>query len=564
MSNAIREKLRRLYGEQVGEQTYAGMGDLLTPVQSGDVGSLAVDKHDVMLICYGDHVQDGDTPPLAVMQRFLKERVHPTINSVHFLPFYPWTSDDGFSVVDYYRVDDALGDWEHIRSMTGDFRLMFDAVFNHISSQSEWFQKYLAGEAPYDGYFIDVPPETDLSAVVRPRALPLLSPYETANGTRHVWTTFSPDQVDLNVENPAVLIELLKVLRFYVEQGMAFVRLDAIAFLWKAIGTTSIHLEQTHLIIQMMRDYLDVIAPDVIIITETNVPHEENISYFGDGTNEAQLVYQFPLPPLVLHTMAAGDTTHLTRWAGSLAPAGDRTTFFNFTASHDGIGLRPVTGLLSDDEVQALVQRTEAHGGQVSYKNNSDGSQSPYEMNITYFDAITDPQVTAQTPDVAVKRFIVAQAIALSLAGVPGIYFSSLFGGRNWTAGVAQTGRARTINRRKYDYSTLTADLTGDTLRQQVFTAMMALLEQRRNTPACHPLAAQTVLDVGPSVFAVLRQTGDGEHGLLALHNVTGQPVTVTVPADVVNRYAWDAGERSLDGLTLLPYEVLWINGTAG
>ncbi|MEO0565837.1 MAG: sugar phosphorylase, partial [Chloroflexota bacterium] len=335
------------------------------------------------------------------------------------------------------------------------------------------------------------------------------------------------------------------------------------AFLWKEVGTTSIHLDETHLIIQLMRDFLDVIAPDVIIITETNVPHEENISYFGDGTNEAQLVYQFPLPPLVLHTLAAGDATALTRWAGSLEPVGDQTTFFNFTASHDGIGLRPATGLLTDDEVQALVDRVTAHGGQVSYRSQSDGSQSPYEMNITYFDAITDPQETAAHPDLAVKRFVVSQAIMLALAGVPGIYFSSLFGGRNWTDGVAETGRARTINRRKFDMAALSADLTGDTLRHKVFTAMMDLLEQRLSTLAFHPLATQHILDLGSSVFGVLRQTRDGANTVLALHNVTGYPATVAIDADLQGDFDWSSASagRDLDALTLAPYEVLWLHG---
>ncbi len=437
----IQTKLVRLYGEEIGQATYEKMSELLQPLQEGTVDKLAISEKDAILICYGDHVQDGENPPLQVLHQFLKKHVHPQINSVHILPFYPWSSDDGFSVIDYYKVDEDLGDWQHLRAMNDDFRLMFDAVFNHMSAQSEWFKSYLQGEAPYDDYFIDVPPETDLSAVVRPRALPLLTPVETSSGTKHVWTTFSDDQVDLNAKNPAVVLELLNILRFYVEQGAEFIRLDAIAFLWKEIGTSSIHLEETHLIIQLMRDVLDSVAPDVVIITETNVPHEENISYFGDGTNEAQMVYQFPLPPLILHTMASGDSTHLTQWAQSLEGIGGRTSFFNFTASHDGIGLRPVTGILSQDEIDTLVQRTKAHGGNVSYKANSDGSQSPYEMNITYFDAITDPRITADEPEVAVKRFIVSQAIQLSLAGVPGIYFSSLFGGRNWNAGVEETGR---------------------------------------------------------------------------------------------------------------------------
>jgi glycosidase len=345
---AILEKLIRLYGQELGYRAFEQVSGLFQPIRKGATDTLDVSESDVIMICYGDHIQHRDASPLQALHQFLSKHVSSSINTVHLLPFYPWTSDDGFSVVDYYQVDPDIGTWDDIESLHQDVDLMFDAVFNHVSAASVWFQKYLQQEPPYDTYFIDVPPTTDLSEVVRPRALPLLTPFETSQGVKHVWTTFSEDQVDLNVGNPAVLIELLKVLWFYVEQGARFIRLDAVAFLWKTIGTNCIHLEETHLIIQLMRDFLNIVAPDVILITETNVPHEENISYFGDGTNEAQLVYQFPLPPLVLHTLAVEDATHLTQWAQSLGSPEKRTTYFNFTASHDGIGLRPVTGILSD------------------------------------------------------------------------------------------------------------------------------------------------------------------------------------------------------------------------
>ncbi|MCA9915368.1 MAG: sugar phosphorylase, partial [Anaerolineae bacterium] len=364
--DAIRSKLEQLYGD-AAQATYEALLPLLEPVRPGSTDTLSLSEKDIVLISYGDHVQAAGENPLHTLHRFLQEFAAPTINTVHLLPFYPYSSDDGFSVIDYYAVNPAHGKWEDIESLRQDFRLMFDFVCNHISAQSHWFQKFLAQEPPYDDYFFTVPPETDLSQVVRPRALPLLTAVETAAGTRHVWTTFSADQIDLNYETPSVLIEMLKVLRFYVEHGASLIRLDAVAFLWKEIGTDCIHLSQTHLVIQLMRDFLNSIAPDTIIITETNVPHEENISYFGDGHNEAQMVYQFPLPPLVLHTLAMGDATALTKWAKSLGDPSGQTTFFNFTASHDGIGMRPATGLLSDAQIQALVERAEAHGGRVSY-----------------------------------------------------------------------------------------------------------------------------------------------------------------------------------------------------
>ncbi len=561
----ISEKLKILYPDHF-EDTLQQLQQILNayPEQPSS-NELPLGEQDVVLITYGDQIQRDDENPLAVQHQFLKETIHPIVNSVHLLPFFPYSSDDGFSVIDYKAVNPEHGTWDDISAMGQDFKLMFDAVFNHISAKSEWFQAFLRDESPYSNYFVVMSPDVDLSEVVRPRALPLLTPVETPSGTKHVWTTFSDDQIDLNIMNPAVLIELIDILLFYVEQGAKLIRLDAIAFLWKIAGTTSIHLEQTHLVIQIMRDALEIVAPDVLIVTETNVPHEENISYFGDGTNEAHMVYQFPLPPLILHTLATGDTAKLTQWADNLEPAGAQTTFFNFIASHDGVGLRPVTGILSDAEIQNLVDRAQTHGGYVSFKNNSDGSQSPYELNINYFDAINPPALVDSSPEVAVRRFIVSQAIGLCLAGVPGIYVHSLFGSRNDREGVEQTGRYRTINREKLQYNALKEELNNkQSLRSQVFSAYMNLLAIRREQSAFHPLATQRIHTLNSSIFAVERQnelTGDR---IIALNNVTDQAISVAIPVehddwhDLIQSNNYSAQQKTLP-LTIEPYQIMWL-----
>jgi sucrose phosphorylase len=565
--DSITTKLVTLYG---ADRTPGIASRLLTMIGSAHPPTpapLSLSERDVILITYGDQVRRDGEMPLATLHDFLKKTVQGCINTIHILPFYPYSSDDGFSVIDYYRVNEALGDWAGIHNLHQDFRLMFDAVFNHISVQSDWFQAFLRGEPPYDGYFIAVNPNTDLSQVRRPRALPLLTPFETARGTRHVWTTFSGDQVDLDVGNPEVLLELIRVLLFYVQQGADLIRLDAIAYLWKTIGTSCIHLAQTHLIIQLMRDILDMVAPHVLLVTETNVPHEENISYFGDGTNEAQMVYQFTLPPLVLHTFRIGDTRALRHCAARLQRASDRTTFFNFLASHDGIGVQPASGLLSASEIDALIELAQAHGGYVSYKYNHDGSRSPYELNITYFDAITHPDVGKVNPALACRRFLCAQAIMLALAGVPGIYFHSLFGSQNDRAGVEQTGRYRTINRQKLDADMLFGELRNlDSIRSQVYRQFVNLLTVRTNEAAFHPLGDQKVLEVGDAVFGLERLSPDGAHEVVALHNVTGRAVEVAVPAGAVRRWS-DLldGARQFQSsagivrMPLAPYQVAWL-----
>lgn len=557
----ILSKLNRLYGaERVErEQIAARLFTLIEQVKIPHQGALHLSERDAVLITYGDMVATEGEPPLVTLREFLRETLYPAVNSIHILPFYPYSSDDGFSVIDYYAVNPALGNWNHVQAMGEDFNLMFDAVVNHVSAHSKWFQAFLRGEAPYDAYFITVPPETDLSQVVRPRALPLLTPFETAKGTQHVWTTFSTDQIDLNFANADVLLDVLRVLLFYVEKGAKLIRLDAVAFIWKEIGTSCIHLEPTHLIIQLMRDMLDAVAPSVVLITETNVPHEENIAYFGDGTNEAQLVYNFALPPLIYHTMITGDASILTQWAAGLHRVSNQTTFFNFTASHDGIGLRPATGILSPQQLDNLVAVTQAHGGLVSYRHLPNGSQSPYELNITYFDAINSPEFTARSPELAVRRFMVSQAIMLALMGVPGIYFHSVFGSQNNHAGVEQTKQNRTINREKLDLAELRQRLQDpNSIPAQVYTQYRRLLEIRRQEAAFHPFGDQKVLDISPAVFAVERISPDGQQRILALHNVTGQPVSVRLPGDG----AWTdllSGKTVAESLVLISYDSVWI-----
>jgi len=518
----------------------------------------SLSEHDSLLITYGDQIQEEGKAHLQTLAEFCESHLHGVMGGVHILPFYPWSSDDGFSVKDYREVDPALGDWQNIEELSKHFRLMFDGVINHMSVQGEWFQNFLQNEEPYNDYFVTVEGSPDLSNVVRPRALPLLTEFETAIGKRNVWTTFSADQVDLNFANPDVLLEIFDILFMYAQRGAQFIRLDAIAYLWKEIGTTCIHLSQTHAVIQLLRAALDDIAPHVYLITETNVPHTDNISYFGDGTNEAQLVYNFALPPLVLHTFRTGDASALSGWASSLTLPSDRTTFFNFLASHDGVGLNPARGILSNADIDSLVEQTLAHGGLISYKQNSDGTKSPYEMNINYFDALSNPS-SDEPLDLQVDRFMASQAIMLTIVGMPGIYFHSLFGSRNWKEGVEQTKHNRTINRQKLQHAELEKQLTDtNSLRSKVFTRYRELLTARSSTSAFDPHGGQKVLDVGKDVFAVMRISPDESRQVLCLQNVTSHEVEIESPIKKTVRDLLT--NRSVDlKLTLKPYQSVWL-----
>jgi sucrose phosphorylase len=531
----------------------------------------ALSEKDAILITYGDSFQRQGERPLRTLDSFLREAAGDLINGVHILPFYPFSSDDGFSVIDYRKVDPRLGDWGDNARIGEHKRLMFDGVINHISRQSEWFARFQQGQPPYSEYFITPAPDWDLTMVARPRTLPLLTEVITPAGPRKVWTTFSDDQVDLNYSNPNVLIEMVDLLLFYVAQGAGVIRLDAIAYLWKEPGTNCLHRPQAHAVVKLLRAVLDLAAPHVLLITETNVPHQDNISYFGEvdpvtgRTDEAQMVYQFPLAPLVLHTFRTGSAETLSQWAAGLeGTSGGQRVFFNFLASHDGIGLLPALGILSTTEMQALVDNTRQHGGQVSYRSNPDGSQSPYELNITLYDALNDP-ATPRPEDI--DRFMAAQAILLSLAGVPGIYVHSLFGSHNWLEGMQKTGRARTINRAWFDYPRLAQLLEDpDTREARVFSAFCHLLALRRQQPAFHPLGRQVILDCGAHIFTLERVSPDGKSRMLCLVNVSSSPQSARL-----DRFAglpvWQdlvsgktiAQKMPFLELELAAYQVMWL-----
>ncbi len=529
-------------------------------------------ERDSILISYGDMLREANQPPLQTLQAFCQSYLAGVISSIHILPFYPWSSDDGFSVMDYWAVNPQLGNWDDIHQLGYDFRLMFDAVINHVSAESAWFEGFIQNNPRYQEYFTIVEDDFDFSNLVRPRTSPALTSFQTTSGVKDVWTTFSSDQVDLNFKNPEVLFEIIDLMLFYVGQGAQLIRLDAIAFIWKESGTTCLHLPQVHKIVQIIRAVFDLAAPYVKIITETNVPHQDNIAYFGDGTNEAQLVYNFPLPPLLLHTFRTGSSQILSDWATGLQLPSDQTTFFNFLASHDGIGLNPIRGIIEESEINALVEQVKEHGGLINSRTNPDGSSSPYELNINYFDALNNP-FSSEPLSRQIDRFMCAQAIMLALVGVPGIYFHSLVGSRSWREGVALSRQNRTINRQKLDRLALERELQQvDTVREQVFQRYLSLLRLRGCYPHFNPYGEQTILDCGPGVFGLRRGSYQGNKPfLVCLHNITADDQTVdeekmltwlnapskAEPIDLISGEMIQPGQSG--SIRLNPYQVLWI-----
>ena len=523
------------------------------------------DERDVVMITYGDSLLAEDEKPLVTLRRFLDEYTQGVVSAVHVLPFYPWSSDDGFSVLDYSSVNEALGSWSDINALAQGYDLMADLVINHCSSRSLWFENFLKNEEPGRGYFVTADPGDDHSAVVRPRTSELLRAVEAIDGERHVWCTFSHDQVDLDFRNPEVLRQFVSIVRQYLDEGVRIFRLDAVAFLWKVPGTSCLNLDQTHEIVRLLRTLVEHAREDAVLVTETNIPNRENLSYFGNA-NEAHWVYNFSLPPLLLHTLVSGDCSYLKQWLMSMPPARNGTAYFNFIASHDGIGLRPAEGLLSDEEMERLISTMQRFGGHVSYRALEGGAQKPYEINISLYDAL---QGTLQGADQwGEDRFICAHAIMFALEGIPGVYLHSLLGTRNDYARVENSGHFRAINRHQWDFGILSQQLDdAHSHHGRLFARLTALLQLRAAQPAFHPNATQFTLQFGTPMFGFWRQSIDRSQSIFCISNITDSPQELLLSEinlidaqqwhDLIEQRQFAAHETRL---VLRPYQTVWIS----
>ena len=561
--DAIAREARAVYGERgdavAGELRALATRFRATTERDPVPPAQRMTENDALLISYADTVQRPDEAPLRTLGRWLRGPLADTVSTVHLLPFYPWSSDDGFAVKDYRAVAPRYGSWDDVHALRRDHRLMVDAVVNHASAQGTWFDRFLRDEPPYRDWFRTEAPGADVAGIVRPRITPLLTPFETACGRRWAWTTFGPDQVDLDYREPSLLLEIASVLLSYVGHGAEVLRMDAVTYLWKELGTPSAHHPKTHALLRLFRALLEEAAPWVVLLTETNVPHAENVAYFGAGRDEAQMVYNFALPPLVLHTVASGDATVLRDWAATLRTPSDETWFLNFLASHDGIGVRPVETLLPRSAIDALVDRTLKQGGGLGLKRNPDATQSAYELNVNYFDALGDPD-REERLDRQVARFAAAHAVMAALPGVPAVYVHSLLGSRGAPELAARQGVPRAVNRAKLDEATLSAELA-DPLgrRARILAALRGLLRARRGRPAFHPSAPSTVLDAPKGVFSVRR--GAEDRTVACVQELAGRDATVRVER---------GGRELLSGrpiepgtVPVGPYEVLWIDESA-
>lgn len=586
----IMEILIGLYGEEKASSCYEEVERVMqvfyaykTPeIIAGDRDFDPAERFthkDVILTTYGDLIASDNEPPLRTLDRMLEAYAR-YITTVHVLPFFPYSSDRGFSIIAYDQVDPNLGSWDEIAKLTCRFKLMFDGVINHVSSKNRWFQEFLNGSPRYRDYFIGFSTREEISddelkLVLRPRSSDLFTQVQTIYGPRYVWTTFSADQIDLNYRNPDVLTRILDVVLSYVRRGADIIRLDAATYLWHELGTSSAHLWETHAIIRLFRAVLDVVAPRVALVTETNVPHEDNISYFGDGTDEAQMVYNFALPPLVVQTFQTGNSEHLSHWAGTLEKISDTATYLNFLDSHDGIGLLPVRDIIDPEELDAMIARAKEHGGLVSYRTDNEGHRVPYELNITWWSVLNRADAD-ESLQLQIDRFMASRSISLALRGVPALYLLGAVGSDNDLAAVTASGEARSINRTTLDADALKERIEDPENRTgKIFRRYDRLLSRRARCSAFHPNGEQHVLFKGPKLFSVVRASPDGKRLVVATTNVTDNPQSLELCADdlegcgrdsrwstrwkdLISKETFEATDDRLE-IELAAYQVVWL-----
>lgn len=526
------------------------------------------DETDAVCITYGNTLRRPGSAPIATLAKFAATHLQESFSTIHVLPFFPSSSDFGFSVIDYERVAPELGTWDDIALLAETHDLMIDLVANHISAESAWFQQFLSNELPGRDYFVEADPAADFRSVVRPRKHPLLNAVETPTGTKHVWCTFSHDQVDVNFANPDVLLAFLRIVGHYLEANARFVRLDAIAYLWKELGTSCVHLPQTHAFVKLVHALLAGRSPQTALVTETNVPNQENLSYFGSG-DEAHLIYNFSLPPLIVQALLKGSSTALRQWTMNMPPAPDGCAYLNFLSTHDGLGVRPVEQLLTDEEIGELVSAAHSRGGLHSEYDSPQGPR-PYELNVSLFDLLGTDE---DQPDQHVNRFVAAHTIMLGLEGIPAVYMHCLLATPNDTAAVDSTGIARTINR-----SELLVDDVEQALRTpasdtaQVFDAINHLLTIRRHQPAFHPNATQVTLNLNDGLFGFWRQSQDRSQTIFAIHNVTNHSVPLDLaPLNLIDTHEWTdlitqksltsmaKATESAQTILVAPYQSIWL-----
>ena len=521
-----------------------------------------VSEKTTMVICYGDSIYSKNKKHLKTFQAFFNKKLNKFIDTIHFLPFYPSSSDSGFAVKDHYKIDSKFGNWLNIKNFSSKAHIMADMVINHASARGLWFKNFLKEKKPGKDYFLLINSKFNASKVVRPRDHKLLKEINIFKKKEYLWRTFSDDQIDLNFYNPKVLLRFIKIMLNLIKNGVTIFRLDAIAYLWKKSGTKCINLKQTHEIVKVLRIVSDSLSIKSIIVTETNLPEKENLSYFGNN-DESNWIYNFTLPPLLIYSLLFENGTYLNAWCKKLPQTKKGNSYLNFIASHDGIGMRPLEGIINNQSIKKLLLRLKKNGSKFSYRKVNNNKKKVYESNITVFDAlkVSDKDKKGLYN---FQRYIAAHAIMFSFEGVPAIYFNSLFGKSNDEARYVITGNNRDVNRFKWNELNILKKIKSNSSKEYyIFETLKYLLKIRKNQKAFHPNAHRTNINLGNNFFCIKRVSLDKKQTILCITNLTSKLQNAKINKKYnkfKNLIDSNVKPKILNSINLKPFETIWLS----
>ena len=434
-------------------------------------------RNQVQLITYADRL--GGT--LAGLRELIRGPLAGLFGGVHLLPYFTPIdgADAGFDPTDHTEVDPRLGTWEDVAALADDLDLMSDLIVNHISAQSPQFRDFLqrGARSPFAGMFLtfdrvfpDGATEQDLLRVYRPRPGLPLTDVTLADGSRRImWTTFTSEQIDLDVNDPTTVAYLRSILDRFAEAGVSIVRLDAVGYAVKTPGTSSFVTAETRAFIDELSSWAAERGIEVLVEIHSHYEHQIEIA------RQVDRVYDFALPPLVLHALFTGDAAPLLRWL-EVRP----TNAVTVLDTHDGIGVRDVgrdatdpqrAGLLDDDQIDALVEQIHEHTQGASRLATGEAASNVdlYQVNSTFYDALGRDD----------RAYLLARLLQFFVPGVPQVYYVGLLAGENDLDLLASTGVGRDVNRRHYD-----ADDLWEALDKPVVRDLLTLIRFRNAHPA--------------------------------------------------------------------------------
>ena len=521
---------------------------------------LKINESTSLLICYGNSVTDGNKKSLKVFNKFYKKHLKNNFDSVHFLPFYPSSSDSGFAVKDHYKIDPRLGSWRDVKKITKSCNVMADLVINHSSARGLWFSNFLKNKSPGKDYFFTVDKNFNSKKVIRPREHKLLKKIKLSDETKYLWRTFSPDQIDLNFKNPKVLIRFIKIIFNLINNGVRIFRLDAIAYLWKENGNTCINHTNTHNIIKFIRLVCNLLKTECIIITETNLPEKENLSYFGNN-DEANWIYNFSLAPILVYSLLFEDSNKITKWSKNFPIAKLNNNYLNFIASHDGIGMRPIEGILSTNTQKKFLIRLKKNGGEFSYRKVQGVKKKVYEANITLFNAFKYSDFD-KSGIFGFERYMAAHTIMISFDGIPAIYFNSMFGNSNDNSKYIISGNKRDLNRYRWNKDKIEDHLKDQNSKQNKYYKNMSnILAIRSKQKAFHPNAIRKTLKLGANFFGIKRVSTDNKQSIYCITNMTSKLQLLKVNKNIFyKRNLFNSKLTKKSGkIQFEPFQTVWL-----